>query len=145
MVPQTTQALSAIPQTTTVMPTVQPTMMDKLGSGQFWKDNWQSAAAAAAPVAMDLMGQKDTIAPKDNEQFQYDYNPGRVSEADLAAQRAANPYGELTYFRPKYGPRQTVQVAQGGEIGYADGGIFGQAANLYKDVMGGAQEYEFDP
>jgi hypothetical protein len=145
MVPQTTQALSAIPQTTTVMPTVQPTMMDKLGSGQFWKDNWQSAAAAAAPVAMDLLGQKDTIAPKDNEQFQYDYNPGRVSEADLAAQRAANPYGELTYFRPKYGPRQTVQVAQGGEIGYADGGIFGQAANLYKDVMGGAQEYEFDP
>ena len=58
-----------------------------------------------------------------------------MSEADLAAQRAANPYGELTYFRPKYGPRQTVRVAQGGILGYADGGIFGQAANLYKDVM----------
>jgi len=103
----------------------QPTMMDKLGSGQFWKDNWQSAAAAAAPVAMDLMGQKDTIAPKDNEQFQYDYNPGRVSEADLAAQRAANPKGELQYFKPSYGPRRTVQVAQGGILGYENGGPIG--------------------
>ena len=100
----------------------QPTMMDKLGSGQFWKDNWKSAAAAAAPTAMDMMTPGGVTPPVDNEQFQYAYDPGRASEEDLAAQRAANPYGELKYFRPKYGPRQTVQVAQGGEIGYADGG-----------------------
>lgn len=121
------QALSAVPQTTTAM----PTMMDKLGSGQFWKDNWKSAAAAAAPTVMDMMTPKGTTAPKDNEQFQYDYSPNRASEEDLAAQRAANPQGELTYFRPKYGPRQVVQVAQGGELKYADGGI--------------ADEYEYDP
>jgi hypothetical protein len=123
----------------------QPTVMDKLGSSQFWKDNWKSAAAAAAPTAMDMMTPKGTETPTDNEQYQYSYDPGRVSEADLAAQRAANPGGELVYFRPRYqGPRK-VNVAQGGILGYADGGIFGQAANLYKDVMGGAQEYEFDP
>ena len=123
----------------------QPTVMDKLGSGQFWKDNWKSAAAAAAPTAMDMMTPKGTEIPTDNEQYQYSYDPGRVSEADLAAQRAANPGGELVYFRPRYqGPRK-VNVAQGGILGYADGGIFGQAANLYKDAMGGTQEYEFDP
>ena len=121
------QALSAVPQTTTAM----PTMMDKLGSGQFWKDNWKYAGAAAAPTVMDMMTPKGTTAPKDNEQFQYDYSPNRASEEDLAAQRAANPQGELTYFRPKYGPRQVVQVAQGGELKYADGGI--------------ADEYEYDP
>ena len=123
----------------------QPTVMDKLGSGQFWKDNWKSAAAAAAPTAMDMMTPKGTETPTDNEQYQYSYDPGRASEADLAAQRAANPGGELVYFRPRYqGPRK-VNVAQGGILGYADGGIFGQAAGLFKDVMGGAQEYEFDP
>jgi hypothetical protein len=99
----------------------QPTMMDKLGSGQFWKDNWKSAAAAAAPMAMDMMTPEGATS-RDNERYEYAYDPGRASEEDLAAQRAANPYGELKYFRPKYGPRQTVQVAQGGEIGYADGG-----------------------
>ena len=109
------------------------------------KDNWQYAGAAAAPVAMDMMSLDGSGTPRDSEQFRYDYDPGRVSEADLAAQRAANPYGELTYFRPKYGPRQTVQVAQGGEIGYADGGIFGQASDLFKDAMGGTQDYEYDP
>jgi hypothetical protein len=105
----------------------QPTVMDKLGSGQFWKDNWKSAAAAAAPTAMDMMTPEGTTAPADNEQFQYTYDPGRASEEDLDAQRAAYAArgitgGELKFFRPKYGPRQTVQVAQGGEIGYADGG-----------------------
>jgi hypothetical protein len=63
----------------------------------------------------------------DNERFDYTYDPGRASQEDLDAQRAAYAArgitgGELKYFRPKYGPRQTVQVAQGGEIGYADGG-----------------------
>jgi len=112
------------------------------GSG---KDLAMSAGAAAAPTVLEMMQPKTTTPPVDNEQFQYDYDPGRVSEADLAAQRAANPYGELTYFRPKYGPRQTVRVAQGGILGYADGGIFGQAAGLFKDVMGGTQDYEYDP
>jgi hypothetical protein len=83
-------------------------------------------AAAAAPV-MNAMTPEGTTAPADNEQFQYTYDPGRASEEDLDAQRAAYAArgitgGELKFFRPKYGPRQTVQVAQGGEIGYADGG-----------------------
>jgi len=97
------------------------------GSG---KDLAMSAGAAAAPTVLEMMQPKTTTPPVDNEQFQYDYAPGRVSEADLAAQRAANPYGELTYFRPKYGPRQTVRVAQGGILGYADGGT---------------SDYEYDP
>jgi hypothetical protein len=92
-------------------------------------------AAAAAPV-MDMMTPEGTTAPADNEQFQYTYDPGRASEEDLDAQRAAYAArgitgGELKYFRPKYGPRQTVQVAQGGEIGYADGGT--------------CSDYEYDP
>ena len=85
--------------------------------------------AAAAPVLMEPP--KTTTPPSDNEQYQYTYNPNRASEEDLAAQRAANPQGELTYFRPRYqGPRM-VRVAQGGELKYADGGI--------------ADEYTYDP
>ena len=113
--------------------------------GEFLKDNWKYAGAAAAPMAMDMMTPKGTAVPTDNEQYQYTYLPGRASEADLAAQRAANPQGELTYFRPRYqGPRR-VNVAQGGELKYADGGIFGMASDLYGDVTGGTQEYEYDP
>jgi hypothetical protein len=80
-------------------------------------------AAAAAPV-MNALGPKDSgPAPSDNEQFQYAYNPGRTSQADLEAQRLANPGGELRYFNPTYGPRQTVRVAQGGLLGLAEGGM----------------------
>jgi hypothetical protein len=100
-------------------------------------------AAAAAPV-MDMMTPEGTTAPADNEQFQYTYDPGRASEEDLDAQRAAYAArgitgGELKFFRPKYGPRQTVQVAQGGEIGYADGGTsdyeYDPASQTYKKVV----------
>ena len=98
--------------------------------GQFLKDNWQYAGAAAAPVAMGMMTPEGTTVPADNEQFRYTYDPGRLSEEELARQREENPDGELRYFRPKYGPRQTVRVAQGGEIRYAEGGT---------------SEYEYDP
>jgi hypothetical protein len=135
------------PPPVTPMPTVPAapaSIMDKLGSTEFWKDNWKSAAAAAAPTAMDMMTPEGTTAPADNEQFQYTYDPGRASEEDLDAQRAAYAArgitgGELKFFRPKYGPRQTVQVAQGGEIGYADGGTsdyeYDPASQTYKKVV----------
>ena len=143
------QAFSALPQTTTAMPTI----MDKLGSGQFWKDNWKYAGAAAAPAMMGMLGTPTTgtAAPVDNEQYQYTYNPNRASEEDIAAQRAANPQGELTYFRPSFeGPRK-VRVAQGGELNYANGGIFGIAADKLKELMGKTSaptpeyKYEYDP
>ena len=117
------------------------TFMNQFGGSGM--DLAKSAGAAAAPVL--LQQPETTTPPSDNEQYRYTYDPGRASEAELAAQRAANPYGELTYFRPKYGPRQIVQAAQGGELKYADGGIFGLAADLYKDATSGAQEYEYDP
>ena len=80
-------------------------------------------AAAAAPV-MNALGPKDSgPAPSDNEQYQYAYNPNKTSQADLEAQRLANPGGELRYFNPTYGPRQTVRVAQGGLLGLAEGGM----------------------
>lgn len=102
------------------------TFMDAYsGSGM---DLAKYGGAAAAPV---LMQQPKTVTPPaDNEQFQYTYDPGRVSEEELARQREENPYGELKYFRPTYGPRQTVRVAQGGILGYAGGGT---------------SDYEYDP
>jgi hypothetical protein len=115
----------------------QPTVMDKLGSGQFWKDNWKSAAAAAAPTVMDMMAPEGGPGYKpDNERFDYTYDPGRASQEDLDAQRAAYAArgitgGELKFFRPKYGPRQTVQVAKGGLLSLAEGGM--------------PSDYEYDP
>ena len=103
------------------------TFMNQFGGSGM--DLAKYGGAAAAPML--LQQPKTTTPPSDNEQYQYTYNPNRASEEDLAAQRAANPYGELTYFRPQYqGPRM-VRVAQGGELKYADGGI--------------ADEYEYDP
>jgi hypothetical protein len=88
-------------------------------------------AAAAAPV-MNALGPKDSgPAPSDNEQYQYAYNPNKTSLADLEAQRLANPGGELRYFNPTYGPRQTVRVAQGGLLSLAEGGM--------------PDEYTYDP
>jgi hypothetical protein len=102
------------------------TFMEQFGGAG--KDLAMSAGAAAAPT---LLQQPRTVTPPaDNEQFRYSYDPGRVSEEELARQREENPYGELKYFRPTYGPRQTVQVAQGGILGYADGGT---------------SDYEYDP
>jgi hypothetical protein len=113
---------------TTAMPTAnqfalstKPTMMDKLSSGSFYGDNAMNIGAAAAPML--LQEPKTQTAPVDNEQFQYTYNPGRASQEDLDAQRSANPGGELNYFNPTYGPRQTVRVAQGGLLGLAEGGM----------------------
>ena len=117
------------------------TFMDAYaGSGM---DLAKYGGAAAAPVL--LQQPKTTTPPSDNEQYRYTYDPGRASEAELAAQRAANPFGELNYFKPRYQGPNMVRVAQGGELKYADGGIFGLAADLYKDATSGAQEYEYDP
>jgi hypothetical protein len=115
----------------------QPTMMDKLGSGQFWKDNWTSAAAAAAPTVMDMMAPEGGPGYKpDNERFDYTYDPGRVSQEDLDAQRAAYAArgitgGELKYFNPTYaGPNKTY-AAKGGLLSLAEGGM--------------PNDYEYDP
>ena len=102
------------------------TFMEQFGGAG--KDLAMSAGAASAPT---LLQQPRTVTPPaDNEQFRYTYDPGRLSEEELARQREENPDRELQYFRPKYGPRQTVRVAQGGEIRYAEGGT---------------SEYEYDP
>lgn len=96
------------------------TFMEQFGGSGM--DLAKTAGAAAAPTL--LQQPRTVMPPSDNEQYQYDYDPGRVSEEDLARQREENPYGELTYFRPTYGPRRTVRVAQGGELRYADGGSY---------------------
>jgi hypothetical protein len=104
-----------------VVPPAPTSVMDKLSSGSFYGDNAFNIGAAAAPM---LLQEPETVeAPVDNEQFQYTYNPGRASQEDLDAQRSANPGGELNYFKPTFGPRQTVRVAQGGLLGLAEGGM----------------------
>jgi hypothetical protein len=93
-------------------------------------------AAAAAPI-MDMMAPKDTGPLKaDNERFDYTYDPGRASQADLDAQRAAYAArgitgGELKYFNPTYaGPNKTY-AAKGGLLSLAEGGM--------------PSDYEYDP
>jgi hypothetical protein len=93
-------------------------------------------AAAAAPI-MDMMAPKDTGPLKaDNERFDYTYDPGRASQEDLDAQRAAYAArgitgGELKYFNPTYaGPNKTY-VAKGGLLSLAEGGM--------------PSDYEYDP
>ena len=88
-------------------------------------------AAAAAPV-MNALGPKDSgPAPVDNEQYQYDFSSGRTSQADLDAQRLANPGGELRYFNPAYSNERKVRVAQGGILGLAEGGTLGAINNAF--------------
>ena len=138
------QALGAIPQTVTPMAT---SAMDKLATPGFYGDNALKIGAAISPMLFQDI--KNKIAPVDNEQYQYDYNPGKVSKEDLDAQRLANPGGELRYFNPAYSNERKVRVAQGGEIGYASGGVFGLAADLYRKQVGDqsstADEYTYDP
>jgi hypothetical protein len=93
-------------------------------------------AAAAAPI-MDMMAPKDTGPLKaDNERFDYTYDPGRASQEDLDAQRAAYAArgitgGELKYFNPTYaGPNKTY-AAKGGLLSLAEGGM--------------PSDYEYDP
>jgi hypothetical protein len=93
-------------------------------------------AAAAAPV-MDMMAPETGPGYKpDNERFDYTYDPGRASQEDLDAQRAAYAArgitgGELKYFNPTYaGPNKTY-VAKGGLLSLAEGGM--------------PSDYEYDP
>jgi hypothetical protein len=93
-------------------------------------------AAAAAPI-MDMMAPEDGPGYKpDNERFDYTYDPGRASQADLDAQRAAYAArgitgGELKYFNPTYaGPNKTY-AAKGGLLSLAEGGM--------------PSDYEYDP
>jgi hypothetical protein len=86
---------------------------------------------------MDMMAPKDTGPLKaDNERFDYTYDPGRASQEDLDAQRAAYAArgitgGELKYFNPTYaGPNKTY-VAKGGLLSLAEGGM--------------PSDYEYDP
>jgi hypothetical protein len=72
----------------------------------------------------------------DNERFNYTYDPGRASQEDLDAQRAAYAArgitgGELKYFNPTYtGPNKTY-AAKGGLLSLAEGGM--------------PSDYEYDP
>lgn len=93
-------------------------------------------AAAAAPI-MDMMSPEDGPGYKpDNERFDYTYDPGRASQEDLDAQRAAYAArgitgGELKYFNPTYaGPNKTY-AAKGGLLSLAEGGM--------------PSDYEYDP
>ena len=99
------------------------------GSGM---DLAQYGGAALSGPLMRGMAPKDTGPLKsDNEQFQYTYNPNRSSEENLAAQRLANPGGELNYFNPIYQGPNRVRVAQGGLLSLAEGGM--------------PDEYTYDP
>lgn len=131
--------MSGITATATPMPAALPpaaavapaptSVMDKLSSGSFYGDNAMNIGAAAAPM---LFQEPETEnAPVDNEQYQYDYNPNRTSQAGLDAQRLANPGGELRYFNPAYSDPRKVRVAQGGILGLAEGGM--------------PDEYTYDP
>ena len=124
---------AALPSAATVTPA--PTsVMDKLSSGSFYSDNALNIGAAAAPALLAADQPKGSSYVPDDEQYQYDYNPNKTSQAGLDAQRLANPGGELNYFNSTFSDPRRVRInaAQGGEIGYAGGGIFGQAAELFK-------------
>ena len=102
-------------------------------------------AAAAAPV-MDMMAPETGPGYKpDNERFDYTYDPGRASQEDLDAQRAAYAArgvtgGELKYFNPTYtGPNKTY-VAKGGLLSLAEGGMpsdyqYDPVSQTYKQVV----------
>lgn len=135
----TAPQMSGITATATPMPAALPpaaavapaptSVMDKLSSGSFYGDNAMNIGAAAAPM---LFQEPETEnAPVDNEQYQYDFSPGRTSKEDLDAQRLANPKGELRYFTPAYSNERKVRVAQGGILGLAEGGM--------------PDEYTYDP
>jgi len=93
-------------------------------------------AAAAAPIMNAMAPEGGPGYKPDNERFDYTYDPGRASQADLDAQRAAYAArgitgGELKYFNPTYaGPNKTY-VAKGGLLSLAEGGM--------------PSDYEYDP
>lgn len=84
--------------------------------GQFFKDNWKYAAAAAAPVlAAPQTTTKQPEIDKDPGQ-RYEYSPGRVEETPTP-----DPFGrEQTYFKPKFAP--ITPTTAKGIYGFAGGG-----------------------
>jgi hypothetical protein len=93
-------------------------------------------AAAAAPIMNAMAPEGGSGYKPDNERFDYTYDPGKASQEDLDAQRAAYAArgitgGELKYFNPTYaGPNKTY-VAKGGLLSLAEGGM--------------PSDYEYDP
>ena len=85
--------------------------------GQFFKDNWKYAAAAAAPVlAAPQTATKQPEIKTDTDPGQrYTYSPGRTEVT------AADPYArEQTYFQPKFSPITPTTAKS--IYGYAGGG-----------------------
>jgi hypothetical protein len=85
--------------------------------GQFFKDNWKYAAAAAAPVlAAPQTATKQPEIKTDTDPGQrYTYSPGRTETTD------ADPYArEQTYFQPKFSPITPTTAKN--IYGYAGGG-----------------------
>lgn len=122
----------------TPMPAVTPSAFQQMGAGlqaagnapgSFLANNYGKIGMALTPALVDSM--QPDAGPgyePDTEQYQYDYSPNRASEEDLAAQRQAYANngitgGELQYFRPAYSNMRTVNVAKGGLIGLAEGGM----------------------
>jgi hypothetical protein len=84
--------------------------------GDFFKNNWKYAAAAAAPVlAAPQTTTKQPEVDKDPGQ-RYEYSPGRVEETPTP-----DPFGrEQTYFKPKFAP--ITQPTAKSIYGFAGGG-----------------------
>jgi hypothetical protein len=91
--------------------------------GQFFKDNWKYAAAAAAPVlAAPQTTTKQPEIDKDPGQ-RYEYSPGRVEETPTP-----DPFGrEQTYFKPKFAP--ITPTTAKGIYGFAGGGPVEEMSN----------------
>lgn len=85
--------------------------------GQFFKDNWKYAAAAAAPVlaAPETSTKQPEIKTDTDPGQRYTYSPGRTNVTEL------DPSGrEQTYFQPKFTPISQPQAKN--IYGYAGGG-----------------------
>ena len=80
----------------------------------------RTTAMALAPVLTDEGGGED--APKDDERYNYEFNPGRVANPNEGYTGAAT--GERTYFRPSYTRLPNSKgMAEGGAIPYDSSGV----------------------
>lgn len=117
------------------------------GAMGFLKDNAMDIGMAAAPMVSAALKKddKEEEVKKDTEQYYYpDMTLGRATPEQVAAQRASFgqaeaglPYStrEVTYFPGfSYGERKTRNVAGGGLMDMADGGVASyKAGGLKKD------------
>ena len=80
----------------------------------------KTAGMALSPVLTDTG--EDKAPPSDNEQYQYDYDPGRVEDPNAGYTGAYT--GERTYFRPSFTRLpNTKGFADGGAIPYNSSGV----------------------